>query len=91
MRITIELPDELLQHVTIRAAEEDLQTEELIKRYIEQGLQQEPLSSPSPQHQRSQFRVARAATGRSLPDLSNAELYQILEDEDSEAGGARDG
>jgi hypothetical protein len=90
MRTTIDLPDELLRQVKARAALDGLKLKDLITRYVEQGLRQGAQSPPPlPQHRRSELPIARAATGRTLPALTNAEIHRILEEEES-AGGQPD-
>jgi hypothetical protein len=39
-------------------------------------------STAPPKHQRSELPVARAATGRTLPALTNAEIQRILDREE---------
>ncbi|HEX4966463.1 MAG TPA: hypothetical protein VF173_36985 [Thermoanaerobaculia bacterium] len=64
--------------------------EDFITRFMEQGLRQGALPAAAPpRRQRSELPVAQAATGRTLPALTNAELYRILEEE--EVGGQPDG
>lgn len=88
MRTTIELPDPMFRQVKARAAMDGLTLKELIARYVEQGLRQgQPLA---PVRRRSELPVARAATGRRLPELSNAELHRLLEEEEETADGRRD-
>jgi hypothetical protein len=49
MRTTIDLPDELLRQVKARVALDGLRLEELITRYVDQGLQsgEQPPEVPS--------------------------------------------
>jgi hypothetical protein len=90
MRTTIDLPDELFRQAKARAALDGMRLKELITRFVEQGLKQGPsLSAAPPRRRRSELPVVRAATGRTLPDLTNAELYRILEEEET-AGGRHD-
>jgi hypothetical protein len=84
MRTTIDLPDELLRQVKAKAALDGLRLKDLITRYVEQGLRGAP---PAPRRrQRSELPVARAATGRTLPALTNVEIQRILDEEEA-AGG----
>ena len=85
MRTTIELPDELFRQAKSRAALDGLKLKDLIARYVEQGLRGAAPSVPSRRPRRSELPVARPATGRSLPPLTNADIQRIL-DEDEVAG-----
>lgn len=87
MRTTVDLPDHLLRRVKARAAMDGTTLKELITRFVEQGLRRATSSPPaSPERERSELPVARAATGRPLPDLTNKELYAILEEEEVTGG-----
>jgi len=90
MRTTIDLPDELFRQAKAKAALDGLRLKDLITRFVEQGLKQGALpSTASARRRRSELPVTRAATGRTLPDLTNAEIYRILEEEET-AGGRPD-
>jgi Arc/MetJ family transcription regulator len=88
MRTTIDLPDELFRQVKAKAALDGLRLKDLITRFVEQGLRQAALPSTAPRR-RSELPVARVATGRTLPDLTSAEIHRILEEEEA-AGGRPD-
>lgn len=90
MRTTVDLPDYLLRRVKARAALDGITLKELIHRFVEQGLRRSA-SSPqgAPDRERSELPVARASTGRPLLDLTHAELYAVLEEEEV-AGGRSD-
>jgi Arc/MetJ family transcription regulator len=89
MKTTIDLPDELLRQAKARAALDGMKLKDLISRFVEQGLGQCALRSTAPLRRRSELPVARAATGRMLPSLTNADIYRILEEEET-AGGRTD-
>ncbi len=91
MRTTIDLPDELFRQAKAKAALDGLRLKDLITRFVEQGLRQgaPPSSATPPRRRRSELPVTRAATGRTLPDLTNAEIHRILEEEET-AGGRPD-
>jgi Arc/MetJ family transcription regulator len=89
MRTTIDLPDELFRQAKAKAALDGLRLKDLITRFVEQGLKQGASSTAPLKRQRSELPVTRAATGRTLPDLTNAEIHRILEEEET-AGGRRD-
>lgn len=86
MRTTIDLPDELLRQVKAKAALGGMKLKDLITRYVEQGLRGTPPPSAPLRRQRSELPVARAATGRTIPALTNGEIERILDEEEA-AGG----
>lgn len=85
MRTTIDLPDELLRQVKAKAALGGMKLKDLITLYVEQGLR-----GPAPMHssrrQRSELPVARKATGRPIPALTNLEIQRILDEEEVSGG-----
>jgi Arc/MetJ family transcription regulator len=90
MRTTIDLPDELLRQAKAKAALDGMKLKDLITRFVEQGLEQGTPRSTAPlRRRRSELPVARAATGRMLPSLTNADIDRILEEEET-AGGRTD-
>jgi Arc/MetJ family transcription regulator len=90
MRTTIDLPDELFRKAKAKAALDGMRLKDLIRRFVEQGLRQgAPLSDETLRRRRSELPVARAATGKTLPELTNAEIHRILEEEEA-AGGRQD-
>lgn len=87
MRTTIDLPDKLFRRAKARAALDGTTLKDLITRLVEQGLQRVAGSPPGPpERQRSELPLVRAATGRSLPDLTHADLYAILEEDEVTRG-----
>jgi hypothetical protein len=81
MRTTIDVPAELLRKAKARAALEGIDLKDLIARYVEQGLKQsEPPSVALHRRRRSELPVARKATVRTIPALTNAESHRILEE-----------
>jgi hypothetical protein len=86
MRTTIDLPDELFRQVKAKAALSGVKMKDLITRYVEQGLKDVPPLTTPRGRRRSELPVARAATGCSLPSLTNVDLQRILDEEEA-AGG----
>ena len=86
MRTTIDLPDELFRQVKAKAAIGGLKLKDLITHYVEQGLKGAPSPATRSGRRRSELPVARAATGRSLPALTNADIQRILDREESSDG-----
>ena len=82
MRTTVDLPDEIFRQAKAQAALQGVTFKDLIARFVRQGLrggfQREQKSE---QRRRSEPPIARAATGRSLPVFSSAELHRILDEE----------
>jgi hypothetical protein len=89
MRTTIDLPDELLRQVKAKAALDGLKLKDLITRYVEQGLKGVPPANAPLRRRRSDLPVARPATGRVVPVLTNVEIQRILDEEEA-AGGRPD-
>ncbi|HXF59873.1 MAG TPA: hypothetical protein VN539_08605 [Candidatus Saccharimonadales bacterium] len=88
MRTTIDLPDDLFREAKAKAALDGMKLKDLITRYVEQGLRQGEASSLAlPRRRRSELPVARKATDRKIPALTNAEIHRILEEE---VGSRRD-
>jgi hypothetical protein len=91
VRTTIDLPDELLRQVKAKAALDGMKLKDLITRFVEQGLRPNALPNVAPpRRRRSELPVARAATGRTIPARTNADLQRILDEEET-AGGGHDG
>lgn len=91
MRTTIDLPDELLRQVKAKAALDGMKLKDLITRFVEQGLRPGALpNAVPPRRRRSELPVAQAATGQTIPALTNADLQRILDEEDT-ATGRHDG
>lgn len=87
MRTTIDLPDDLFRQAKAKAALGGMKLKDLITLYVEQGLRG-PSPVGSARRQRSELPVARKATGRTIPALSNAEIQRILDEEEVSGGRA---
>jgi hypothetical protein len=81
LRTTIDLPDHLFRQAKAKAALDGIRLKDLITRFVELGLQGGPVTA-APPRRRSELPVARPATGRPLPALSNADLQRLLDDEE---------
>ena len=87
MRTTIDLPDELFRQAKAKAAQDGMKLKDLIVRFVQQGLGHgAPPSSATRRRQRSELPVARPATGRTLKALTNAEIQQLLDEEETAVG-----
>jgi hypothetical protein len=90
MRTTIDLPDELFRQAKAKAALDGMKLKDLITHYVEQGLRQSDRpSAPRLRRRRSELPIARAATGRTLPALTNADIHRLLDGEEA-LGGRHD-
>lgn len=89
MRTTIDLPDDLFRQAKARAALDGMKLKDLITRFVEQGLGLGAPGSAAPvRRRRSELPVARAATGRTIPPLTNAEIDRLLDEEEIARGRA---
>ena len=87
MRTTIDFPDELLRQAKVRAALDGTTLKDLITSFVAEGLQRiSQVTTERGERRRSALPVARAATGRPLPALTNAALHRILDEEESGRG-----
>jgi hypothetical protein len=78
MRTTLELPDPLFARLKARAVSERLTLKQLLRSYVEQGLNATPAG---PGSQRSAHTLPRVegALAISGQQLSNAALFDLLE------------
>ncbi len=79
MRIMIDLPGELFRQAEAQAAQDGTTVERLIMLFMEQGLSQQT-ALPGKHRIHSKLPVARAASDRPLPGLSNADLFRLLDE-----------
>jgi hypothetical protein len=84
MRTTLEIPDPLFREVKARAAQSGLKLKELLTRYIEAGLKAPDVQSVKPRTKRAPLPTFREPTGVPHRAYSNAELQEILDQEDLE-------
>lgn len=86
MRTTIDLPDDLLRRVRATAALRGVKLKDFVAGLIEAGLG----SGPSPATRRGHhcpIPVTIPANGRTIPNRTNAEIFEILDREDDEKIG----
>ena len=87
MRTTIDLPEDLFREVKAKAALDGVKLKDLITQYVEHGLRQGRQSTgASFRRRRSELPIARAATGRPVPALTNVDIYSILDEEEAPGG-----
>lgn len=91
MRTTIDLPDELFREAKVRAAMSGVSLKDLITRFVERGLQLSGQPTPDGRPRRGELPEIIPPRGRRMPVLSNAEVQDVLDAEDAEAGLGRTG
>jgi len=78
VRTTLELPDPLFARLKARAASERLTLKQLLRSYVEQGLNATPTAAESKRSARSLPRVEGPLALSGQP-LSNATLFELLD------------
>jgi len=78
MRTTLELPDPLFARLKARAAHEQVTLKQLLRSYVEQGLNTTP---PAAAAQRTAESLPQLHSSLSIPshNLSNATLFEMLD------------
>lgn len=91
MRTTVDLPDDLYRALKVRAALSGVTLRELVRSYLERGLQQPPVTARSQGVCRPPPPVIVAPRGVPIPALSRAAARRLEEREDEarHAGSAR--
>lgn len=88
MRTTIDMPDELLRQLKVRAALDGVTLKELVTRYVADGLtrgagaENGATGSQPARPRRRDLPVMIPDRGRRMPALSTAELQDLLDAED---------
>jgi hypothetical protein len=83
MRTTLDLPDDTFRRLKTQAALSGLKLKTLVTQYIERGLAAGPDTlTPEPLRTRPPIPLARKADGSATPALSNAQLHQLLDEQD---------
>lgn len=84
MRTTVQLPDEVLRQAKARAALDGIKLQDLIARFVSDGLSARTFATLTPLR-RSPLPVVTKASGNArIPALTNAEIQAILDEEDAE-------
>ena len=88
MRTTIDLPDDLLRRAKSTAALRGIKLNELLQGFVERGLSEG--AGPERYGHREPIPVSIPPAGRTIPSMTNAELYEMFDREDLErnAGSA---
>ncbi|NDD70111.1 MAG: hypothetical protein EBZ29_12310 [Synechococcaceae bacterium WB9_4xC_028] len=78
MRTTLELPDPLFARLKIEAASQRVTLKELLRQYVEQGLNQ-PSAPIERQRSAQYFPCLEGAFATKTAELSNSSLFELLE------------
>ena len=86
MKTTLDLPDEAFRKLKAEAALRGFKLKELVAQFIERGLASAPDAAPNVDAPRNRppIPIARKADGTVTQALSNAALYEILDEQDME-------
>jgi hypothetical protein len=84
MRTTIDLPDPLFREAKTRAVQSGMKFKDLVAQYIEQGLHGQLVAPDSQRREQVSLPVFRKTSGTAIPARSNAELFEILEEEETQ-------
>lgn len=83
MRTTIDLPDSLFREAKTRAVQKGMKFKDLVAHYIEAGLHGQSATADSARREPVPLPVFRKTKGASIPARSNAELFEILAEEEA--------
>jgi hypothetical protein len=83
MRTTIDLPDSLFREAKTRAVQSGVKFKDLVAHYIEAGLRERQPAADPLRREQVPLPVFRKASGPAIPARSNAELFEILEREET--------
>ena len=83
MRTTIELPDSLFREAKTRAVQTGVNFKDLVAQYIETGLRGQHAADHPLGREQVPLPVFRKTGGAAIPARSNAELFEILEREET--------
>lgn len=85
MRTTIDLPDSLFREAKTRAVQHGVKFKDLVAQYIEAGLRGRSSITDTAQREVVPLPMFRSSSGPAIPARTNAELFEILEREETEA------
>lgn len=83
MRTTIDLPDSLFREAKTQAVQSGVKFKDLVAQYIEAGLRGQHAANDPLRREQVPLPVFRKASGAAIPARSNAELFEILEREET--------
>lgn len=87
MRTTLDLPDPLMRELKARAALEGIKLKDYFAKIAQLALQRPVATNVDPQ--RSPVPVFHRTNAKSMPTMSNAQLYAAMDEQDSAAHGPR--
>jgi len=87
MRTTIDLPEELLRRAKATAALRGMKMKDLIADFVRSGLSPQTNQDDAQTGMHAPIPVTIPATGRKIPVLTNAQIFEILDQEDDETHG----
>jgi hypothetical protein len=85
MRTTIDLPDSLFREAKTRAVQHGVKFKDLVAQYIEAGLRGRSSITDTAQREVVPLPMFRGSNGPAIPSRTNAELFEILEREETDA------
>lgn len=86
MKTTFDLPEDLLLRAKATAARRGMKLSDLVAELLGAGLTATPEQEPRRGH-RGLLPVMIPATGRKIPILTNAQIFELLDREDDEEHG----
>jgi hypothetical protein len=87
MRTTIDLPDDLLRRAKATAALRGIKMKDLIAELLQTGIGQFGDVRPRQAGIKRPIPVTIPADGRQIPSLTNAQIFELIDQEDDRADG----
>jgi hypothetical protein len=87
MRTTLDLPDPLFKHLKTRAAQEGRSLRDLVIELVEKGLTAHDMVDAQQRFQARPVVGASGAMSSSTDTLTNATLYELINQDDDERAG----
>jgi hypothetical protein len=87
MRTTIDLPEDLLRLAKATAALRGMKMKDLIAELVGSGLSRSTVRAPARTGIDRPIPVTIPADGRTIPSMTNAQIFEILDREDDQSHG----
>jgi hypothetical protein len=87
MRTTIDIPEELLRQTKATAALRGVKMKDLVAELLQAGLSRSERPQQRPAGMNCPIPVTIPATGRKIPVLTNAQIFDILDEKDDDSHG----
>jgi len=84
MRTTIDIPEDLLRQTKAVAALRGVKMKDLVEEFVRSGLRQSSRNNRAGLGMKCSIPVTIPAEGRTIPSLTNAEIFEVLEGEDDQ-------